>query len=343
MLTCWQALAALPLLLAESGAEQHWLRQAIESFCRQFPDSTFFNLPWNVTGLLAIILVSVSCGAVGSLVVGNRMAFFSDALAHCAFAGVSLGFLFFYAFLAGVRPDDEFWQWATAVMVGFGIFVGLGIAYVRDKTGQSSDTVIGVFFAGAMGLAAMLRQLIRSRKLFNMEDFLFGDPLVVQAQDLLLLLFLTAVTAGLLTWMYNRFVFTSFHISLAHSRRIPVGVCNYLFIILLALLVNLCLRAVGALLINALLIVPAATARNLARNMRQLFWLTILLCLFAGIAGQLLSWGGTIPRPGGEPSNPIRFGISGTIVMLSVVLFFLSMLREPLAKMLVRMLASQGR
>src|SRR5438874_2315748 len=84
-------------------------------------------------------------------------------------------------------------------------------------------------------------------------------------------------SALLLAWMYNSLVFASFNPSLARSRRVPVRWCNYLFIVLLAVIVNVCLRVVGALLINAMLVVPAAAAGNVARNMKQLFWITVVL------------------------------------------------------------------
>jgi zinc transport system permease protein len=126
--------------------------------------------------------------------------------------------------------------------------------------------------------------------------------------------------------MCNDLVFTSFNPSLARSRRIRVELCNYLLVILLALIVNLCLRTVGALLINALLVVPAATAANLARNMRQLFWLTIGLCVGVGVFGFWLSWEVALPVAG---SRPIQFGSSGVIVVLSVVRFFASMVVGP--------------
>ncbi|HZT82141.1 MAG TPA: metal ABC transporter permease [Gemmataceae bacterium] len=318
----------LTTCLAVLQADAHWLEELIRAFCGRFDPWSFLGQEWNVRFLLAIVCVGLACGAVGSLVVGNRMAFFSDALAHCAFAGVSLGFLFYVFTYAGRGSGGQglFWEWVTPIMVAFGMLVGLGIAWVREKTALASDTVIAVFFAGAVGFAAMLRQLIRSRQLFTLEDFLFGDPVLVQARDIVWLFLLLVVTFGLLLWMYNGFVFTSFNASLARSRHVPVRLCNYLFILLLALIVNLCLKAVGALLINALLIVPAATARNLARNMRQLFWLTVVLCLLVGVGGQALSWEVRIPQPAGRQA--VTFGIGGTIVVLSVVLFYLSMLWE---------------
>jgi zinc transport system permease protein len=303
-----------------------WLEQIFRSFSDHFPQESFFGGFWNVQALIAVILVCFSCSAVGSLVLGNRMAFFSDALAHCSFAGVTIGFLIFFGLLAGRRPEGEFWDWTMPIMVAFGILVGLGIVWVRNKTGQASDTVIGVFFAGAIGFAAVLRKLINSRRYFNMEDFLFGDPATVSASELIQLFLLALLTSALLYLMYNSLVFTSFNDSLARSRRVPIRLCNYLFIILLAILVNLCLKTVGALLINAMLIVPAATARNLARNLRQLFWMALGMSLLVGILGIWLSWDFRIPNAGGED---IQFGIGGTIVVLSVLLFAASMVVGP--------------
>jgi len=272
-----------------------------------------------------VLLASLVCGAVGSLVVGNRMAFFSDALAHNAFAGVALGLL--TALFFGV-PRDHFWSWVTPIMIVFGVLVGMSIAFVRERTDLASDTVIGVFFAGGIGLAAVLVQVIKDRAFFTLEDFLFGNPVTVSARDLVLLLELTLITGVVLVWMYNQLVFTSFNASLARSRRIPVRLCSYVFIVLLALIVNVCLKTVGVLLINALLIVPAATVGNVARNMRQMFLGTVALCLVVSGVGVWLSAAVAIPNPN-NPRSPIIFGIAGTMVVISVLLFFLSMVVEP--------------
>jgi zinc transport system permease protein len=294
------------------------LEEAIVSLASWFPEGSFLGFEPNVKGLLAVILVSLICGAVGSLVVGNRMAFFSDALAHCTFAGISLGLLTGVAF--GLVDNKAFFDWGIpAIMVVFGILVGLGIAFVRESTTLTSDTVIGVFFAGAIGLGAMLMKRLNRLTYFNPENFLFGSMATVSADNLLLLAGVALVTFTVLGLLYNQLVFTSFNPSLARSRRIPVRLCSYLFIALLALIINLCLSIVGALLINALLLVPVATACNVCRNLRQLFWLTTGLCLVTGVGGMWLSWEFDIADGG------------GSIVVLGVFLFFLSMLLGPLA------------
>jgi zinc transport system permease protein len=307
-------------------APDEWLDRLLENCAALAPDNSFFAWSFNIKVLLALILVSLCSGAIGSLVIGGRMAFFSDALAHCSFAGVSIGFLLFVLVgpLFGYESKNEttFWTWLTIIMVVFGILAGCGIVWVRTRTGLSSDTVIGVFFAGAVGLAAALRDLMRNRVLFNLEEFLFGDPVTVSSGQLLVLAGLLVVTALLLAGIYNHLLLSSFNQSLALSRRVPVQLVHYLFIVLLALIVNLCLRFVGALLINALLIIPAATAVNLSQNMRQLFWRTIALCLLLSLVGEWLSW----DMPMGKN---IRLGVSGTIVLLNVFAFILSMMVGP--------------
>jgi zinc transport system permease protein len=300
-----------------------WLEALVEAITRLAPPGTLLSYSFGARGLLAILLVSVICGAVGSLVVGNRMSFFSDALAHVAFAGASLGWLLAFTFglaLAGAG----FEQWLLAIMVGLGILVGTGIAYVRDVTGLASDTVIGVFFAGAMGFGIMLLKNISKSTRFHPEAFIFGDLVNVTLDDILYLLVLAFVILGAMALLYNRLLFASFNTSLAQSRQIPVRLYNYLFIVLLALIVNLCFRMVGVLLITALLIVPAATAANLSRNLRQMFWLNMVLSLGSCVGGLVLSW--ELDTYMKRTGRDISFIQGGTIVILGVLAFFLSMI-----------------
>jgi zinc transport system permease protein len=294
----------------------HWLLPLLSRLADQFDTSLFV-----VKGVIAVTLVCLLCGAVGALVVGNRMAFFSDAMAHCAVAGVALGGLSVAA--AGLGPRDPTTGWVIpTAMVLFGAAVGAGIVYVREQTALAADTVIGVFFALAIGLGAMLSKVLNQVGTFDAENFFFGDPLFVPEEHLVYLAGLVLVVAGFLLWRYNRLVFASFSPSLARTRRVGLRLNNYLFIVVLALVVNLSIKAVGALLINALLVVPAAAAANVARNLRQMFWLTLVFCLGSGMAGFFLSLWVEVPVRG----RAVKFGPSGTIVVVSVGVFALSML-----------------
>jgi zinc transport system permease protein len=138
---------------------------------------------------------------------------------------------------------------------------------------------------------------------------------------------LVLITFVVLAALYNPLHLTGFNSSLALSRRTPIALSNYVFVILLALIVNLCLRYVGALLINALLIVPAATAINVSRNLRQLFHWTWMLCLFVSMSGLALSW--VVERQAKSHGVQLSLGISGTIVLLSVFLFIGSLFIGP--------------
>src|SRR5262249_24427534 len=192
-----------------------WLKEAIDAFTQLFPPGTVFSYAHMVKGFLSVILVGLICGGVGSLVVGNRMAFFSDALAHTAFAGVALALV--VGLLLDADKDTAFYKLGVpAIMVAFGVATGTGIAYVREQTGLASDTVIGVFFAWAIGFGALLFSSLSQRGYFKVENFLFGNPMYISEIDLILLAVLCLVTFGLL-FMYNHLLFTSFNQSLAKS------------------------------------------------------------------------------------------------------------------------------
>jgi zinc transport system permease protein len=281
--------------------------------------------PFIIYPFLAVVLLGLACGAVGSLVVANRMAFFSDAMAHTAFAGVGLALLGI-VLVAGVKSTQEAerYEWIIPlVMVAIGAAVGLGIGYVRERTGLTNDTVIGVFFAGAVGLGSMLLPEVRRLVSIDTDQLLFGSVAVAGETDLAILAALAAVTLLVVGWRYNALVFVSFNPSLARSRGINVRAMNYLFIVLLVLVVNLSIKAIGVLLINAMLVVPAAAAANLGRNLRQVFWLSLVGAIGSGVVGLLLSRYVRIPLGAGRA---LDFGPGGTIVVVCVGWFFLTML-----------------
>ncbi len=295
-----------------------WLDHLLGQLADALGVSTFTLYP-----AIAVILLGLTCGLVGALVVSNRMAFFSDAMAHTAFAGVAVSLLL-VVLLAGARSRTEVQPYVPWVPVGaaaFGVAVGLGIAAVRDRSGLTNDTVIGVFFALAVGIGAMLMPPLSRVAPFSQEQFLFGGLSSVGAADLLALSVLLVVTLLMVWHRANALTLSSFNPSLARSRGLPVKRDGYLFIALLAVVVNLAVSTVGALLINALLVVPAAAAANLGRNYRQVFWLTVLGSVGSGLIGLYISQSVTMRLVG----ERISFGPSGTTVVVCVAWFFLTM------------------
>jgi zinc transport system permease protein len=284
---------------------------------------TFGTTAGDVRAVIAILLVSLACGLVGGFIVGHRMAFFSDAMAHTAFAGVALGVLTLILTVRPVSPleaEDHDWI-ILAVMITFGVLVGIAIAFVRERTGLSSDAVIGVFFAFAVGFGAMIIPEVNRRVKFDPEQFLFGSAVYATEADLAGLMLVAMLAALFVMFRFNALTLAGFNASLARTRSMPIRLNSYLFVILLSLIVNVSIKAVGVLLINALLIVPAAASANVARNVRQLFLGSITISIAAGLGGYMISRFVMVPLPGGRP---IELRPAGTIIVLAVMLFFMT-------------------
>jgi len=214
-------------------------------------------------------------------VVNFRMAFFADAISHSAFAGVAIGLIL------SINP-----QWT---MPAFGLLVGLGIMASQRRSLLSSDTVIGVFFSAviAFGLAVVSRDRNVAR---NLQQFLYGDILTINEADIWAMLILLVVLILFQAYSYNRMLYLGLNPTLARAHGVRVAAYQYLYAGLLSLVVIFSVWAVGVLLVTAMLIVPAATARNLARSAGSMVWWALLVSITSSIAGLLISaqdWAGT--------------------------------------------------
>ena len=225
--------------------------------------------------LVGLILLAPMTAAMGVQVVNFRMAFFSDAVSHSAFAGVALGLIF------SVNP-----QWTMPV---FGVLVGLGIIAVQRRSALSSDTVIGVVFSAviAFGLAVVSRD--RSEVARDMQRFLYGDILTIGDGEILWLFVLFVALMIFQFFGYNRMLYIGINPTLAKAHRVHTAAYQYTFAGLLSLIVMFSVRAVGVLLVTAMLIVTAAAARNFARSAGTMFWWAILVSVTSAVAGLILS------------------------------------------------------
>ncbi len=225
--------------------------------------------------LWAVLLLSPLFAMLGTLVVNNGMSFFSDALGHSALTGVALGVVLG----VGDRP------WVTVV---FAVVFALAMNRIRHSRIASTDTVIGVF--SAVGVALGLALLSRGGNMASYQSLLVGDILAVTPQELYILGGVLAVTAAVWAVCFNGLHAVSISPTVARSRGFKVGLLDNLFVVLVAVVVMLAIRWVGLLLINALLILPAAAARNVARGLRSYHLLALLFGVFAGVLGLLLSY-----------------------------------------------------
>lgn len=259
--------------------------------------------------LLECLLLAPVCAAVGVKVVNFRMAFFSDAISHSAFAGVAIGLLLNESFAAA----DPRWT-----LVVFGLLVGLGIAYVRRVTDLSNDTVIGVFFSTVVALGIAIVTQSRSRS-SQFQRYLYGDILNLDGTDIGLTALLALAVAAFMILGFNRLILVGVNDELARSRGVRVRLYDYLFTLLLALVVTVSIRTAGILLVTALLVIPAAAARNLARSAAGMFWWAIAVGLVSSIAGTLASFSAWLEN----------VGTGAVIVLASAVLFVFSTLCRP--------------
>ena len=228
-----------------------------------------------VTALWAVLLVVPLMALLGTMVVNNRMSFFSDALGHSALTGVAVGVI------AGV--SDYRWM-----LVGFGVVFALLMNRIRRSRLSSTDTVIGVF--SSVGVALGLALLSAKGNLANYQSLLVGDILSITAEELTVLAVALTVTVVLWLVCFNGFFAVSVSPALARSKGFATGLLDNLFVTLVAVVVMLAIRWVGLLLINAMLILPAASARNVARSMRSYHLLSVVFGLFSGVVGLALSY-----------------------------------------------------
>ncbi len=225
--------------------------------------------------LLAVLLVSPLLGALGTVVVANRMAFFSEAVGHAAFTGIALGVL--------LGLSDPLWS-----MIGFALLLTLAITWVRRRGGLSSDTAIGLVMAFTVSLGIVI--LSRGGDFARYTNFLIGDMLAITGRDVAVLGVLGLAVLALFFFFFNRLLLVTLSPAIARSRTRHAGAAELAFACLLAVVVTCALPWVGILVINALLILPAAAARNLARNTAQFFAWSVAVSLVAGIVGLVASF-----------------------------------------------------
>lgn len=226
--------------------------------------------------LLAVLVISPLFGLMSMLVVQNRMAFFSDALGHSAFTGLAVG--------AICGLVDSTWC-AVALSVVFALLFTL----VEQRSRMASDTVIGVFSSTAIALGIFLSTL-NGGSFSKFNSLLIGDILSVSPQKIGILALILLLIVALWVLRMNAMTLAAIHPALADSRGLNIWRLQALFNCAVAVVVTLSMTWVGLLVINSMLVLPAAAARNIAKNMRQYFLFSLLDALVCGIGGLMVSF-----------------------------------------------------
>lgn len=246
--------------------------------------------------LLGVLLVTPMFGILGTMAVNNKMSFFSDALGHSALTGIAVGVMF------GINNT-------LVSMLAFSILLTIAIINVKNAKTASVDTIIGVFSSSAVALGIVI--LSYNGGFNKYSAYLIGDLLSISNNDIFMLII--SFIAVLLIWFtcFNKFLLVSINHTFARSRGVNVKFYEYIFTILVAIIVTISIQWVGILVISSMMILPAASARNISNNIRQYHIYSISIAVISGILGLFLSY---------------HFGCAtgATIVLISSVFFALT-------------------
>lgn len=246
--------------------------------------------------LLAMLIITPLFGLLGTMIVNNRMAFFSDALGHSALTGVAIGTVF------GVIDTN-------ISMIIFAIIFALFLNKIKRKKTVSTDTVISVFASLSMAIGLVI--LSRGGNFAKYSALLVGDILSIAMKEVAMLFIILIITIIFWFFGFNKLYAISINESLARSKNIKISLMEDLFSVVIAIIVMSSVKWVGILIINALLILPAAAGRNMSSNVREYHLFSILISLFSGITGLIASYYiGTATGP--------------TIVIIAAIMFFIT-------------------
>lgn len=249
---------------------------------------------------IAIIIITPLFGLLSTMVVSNKMSFFADSLGHGAFTGIAVGIL-----LGGIDP-----MWGATL---FSICFAIAITIIKNKGTSSTDTIIGVFSSTSIALGLVLMSF--SSSLSKFSSYLVGDLLSISQGQIVLLIFVFIAVITLWVLIFNKLLVTSLNTSLANSRGMNTLLIEIIFTCTIAVIVTITIRWVGLLIINSLLVLPAAAARNISKNVRQYHLFSILIAIFSGIVGLIISY-------------YLNTVTGATIVLVASVIFFITLLAK---------------
>lgn len=260
---------------------------------------SFMQYTFMKNAFIAILLVSPIFAILGTMIVNKKMAFFSDALGHSALTGIALGMLL------GITNIN-------ISMIIFAIIFALVLNLVKSKTTYGADTIISVFSSIAIALGLAI--LAKSGDFNKYSSYLVGDILSITTTELIYLFFAFILILAFWFLMFNKLNAISINPVLAKSKGINVKLVENIFAIAIAIMVMISIRWIGILLINSMMILPAASSRNISTNMRNYHGYAVIFALVSGITGLIISYYANVP------TGPMIVIISGIIYFSTFVI-----------------------
>lgn len=246
------------LLAADTGSELMQLLQ----------------FPFMQRAIAGGVLMGLLGGLLGSFVTLRQLSFFSHAVGHSALVGIVLGVLL------QLNP--------TWMLLPFTLAFGLVVLYLIDQTDLASDNILNVVLSGTLAIGIILSGLIKGYR-GGLMDVLFGDILAIDLTDILLTLLLVVLAGIYLLATLPQQILLTLNPSVAKVQGIPVQLHRYLFVVLLSLTVALATKAIGILLVNAFLVIPASVAKLLSTQFSRFLALSTIFGVLSSIIGILVS------------------------------------------------------
>lgn len=280
-----------------------WLRTEIGLWALQSNATLAFQYEFVINALICAVFIGPLLGVLGSMVVVKRMAFFSQAVGNAALTGVAIGVLL------GESNTSPYIS-----MFGFCLIFGILLKFTQHRSSLSNDTLIGVFLSISLAVGASLLLFVSAKiNTHIMEAVLFGSVLTVDDTDINILIGVAITCAAVGLPLFNRTMLASLNPSLAAARGVKVKTLDYVFVIMITVVTVACVKIVGAVLVEALLLIPAAAARNVSRSIKGFVWGAAGISTVSCIAGIVLPMQFDIPVPSG-----------GAIILCSAVCFLVT-------------------
>lgn len=258
------------------------------------------------TALLGSVFLGISCGLLGSFIVVRKLSLFGDTLSHAVLPGVAIGYL-----MAGEKDPFAIFVGATLAGVLGTVMVNL----IKKTTHIKEDSSLGMVLAGFYGVGIVLMNRIQKLPTgtqSGIDKFLFGQAAALSPTEVWMIAGVAVAAVLMVLLFYRQFLLGSFDIGFARAMGLPAGVFHYLLMMLLAFTVVVSLQAVGAVLVSAMLVIPAASAYLLTDRMHRMLILASAFGIFSGVLGAFFSFLGN-----SLPTGPLMVLAASSVFTLS--------------------------
>lgn len=235
---------------------------------------SLFQFPFMQRAIAGAVLMGILGGLLGSFVTLRQLSFFSHAVGHAALVGVALGVLL------NLNP--------TGMLLPFTLVFGVIVLYLIDKTDLASDSVLSIVLSGALATGVILTSLIKGYR-GDLMGVLFGDILAIDGTDLILTLLVLVSSSIFLLSTLRQQILLTLNADVAQVQGIPVQLYRYGFVVLLSLAVAVAIKAVGVLLVNAFLVIPASTAKLISHHFTRFLVLSVIIGSSSSLVGMMVS------------------------------------------------------